>query len=270
MRHKLIFAATAAAVTTFSLGVAPAASAQLAPVASMEDQLKEQYKSVKLGADSTGTAVLEAGTVLIVQKGGILGFAPDGMTVLPSKFEDGSVHGPNKLAIMVLQKKENTRFFTVGEKVYPTKIEINVKNEKITFSIVECDSCNGVQQPSFYKSQVAFQFPKGFLETASASQVEDTVGQLFTIDTSGGGDANQSANAQGGNQQQGGGGGQQAPPQQAAPPAEPVQISIGQSVDDVKAAMGNPQQIVNLGAKQIYVYKDLKITFIKGKVTDVQ
>jgi hypothetical protein len=27
---------------------------------------------------------------------------------------------------------------------------------------------------------------------------------------------------------------------------------------------------VNLGEKQIYLYKDLKITFINGKVSDVQ
>ena len=30
------------------------------------------------------------------------------------------------------------------------------------------------------------------------------------------------------------------------------------------------EKIVDLGAKKIYVYKDIKITFIDGKVTDVQ
>jgi hypothetical protein len=34
--------------------------------------------------------------------------------------------------------------------------------------------------------------------------------------------------------------------------------------------MGQPQKTVNLGPKQIYVYKDLKITFVNGKVADVQ
>jgi hypothetical protein len=38
----------------------------------------------------------------------------------------------------------------------------------------------------------------------------------------------------------------------------------------VKAALGQPDKIVNLGAKQIYVYKDIKVTFINGKVSDVQ
>ncbi len=36
------------------------------------------------------------------------------------------------------------------------------------------------------------------------------------------------------------------------------------------AALGQPEKIVNLGPKQIYVYKDLKVTFLKGKVSDVQ
>jgi hypothetical protein len=34
--------------------------------------------------------------------------------------------------------------------------------------------------------------------------------------------------------------------------------------------MGQPEKMVNLGGKQIYIYKDLKITFSNGKVSDVQ
>jgi hypothetical protein len=38
----------------------------------------------------------------------------------------------------------------------------------------------------------------------------------------------------------------------------------------VVAAWGQPQKIVNLGTKQIYIYQDAKITFLNGKVSDVQ
>jgi hypothetical protein len=38
----------------------------------------------------------------------------------------------------------------------------------------------------------------------------------------------------------------------------------------VVAILGQPDKMVNLGSKQIYVYKDLKITFLNGKVSDVQ
>jgi hypothetical protein len=47
-------------------------------------------------------------------------------------------------------------------------------------------------------------------------------------------------------------------------------LTMGLSIDDVKAIQGEPQTIVDLGTKKIYVYKNLKITFIDGKVTDIQ
>jgi hypothetical protein len=49
-----------------------------------------------------------------------------------------------------------------------------------------------------------------------------------------------------------------------------VNIALGQTVDQVVAAMGQPKSVVDLGTKKIYVYPDMKITFKAGKVTDVQ
>lgn len=64
-------------------------------------------------------------------------------------------------------------------------------------------------------------------------------------------------------------GGGSAPAIQA-PAAPPAEISLGQTIAEVTAALGQPKSVVNLGAKQIYVYPDMKITFNAGKVTDVQ
>ncbi|MGD0365379.1 MAG: hypothetical protein ABSC93_31235, partial [Bryobacteraceae bacterium] len=50
----------------------------------------------------------------------------------------------------------------------------------------------------------------------------------------------------------------------------PPAIEVGQTIDEVTAAMGAPVKTVNLGAKKIYIYKDMKITFKDGKVADVQ
>jgi hypothetical protein len=52
--------------------------------------------------------------------------------------------------------------------------------------------------------------------------------------------------------------------------AGPITISLGQTIDEVVAIQGQPQKVVDLGAKKIYVYKDMKITFTDGKVSDVQ
>ena len=59
-----------------------------------------------------------------------------------------------------------------------------------------------------------------------------------------------------------------APP--PPPPAAPATIALGQTVDQVTASMGAPTRIIDLGTKKIYVYKDMKITFKAGKVSDVE
>jgi hypothetical protein len=65
--------------------------------------------------------------------------------------------------------------------------------------------------------------------------------------------------------------GEAVPAGGAPPPAgPPATISLGQSVDEVTSALGQPKNVINLGAKKIYIYKDMKITFNSGKVTDVQ
>jgi hypothetical protein len=54
------------------------------------------------------------------------------------------------------------------------------------------------------------------------------------------------------------------------PDAGPPTLSLGMDLDQVKAIQGDPEKIVDLGAKKIYVYRDLKITFTDGKVSDIQ
>ena len=65
-----------------------------------------------------------------------------------------------------------------------------------------------------------------------------------------------------------------APAAAAAAPrpaqAAPVTIALGQTTTDVALNRGRPKQIVNLGPKTIWVYDDMKIIFLNGKVSDVQ
>ncbi len=49
-----------------------------------------------------------------------------------------------------------------------------------------------------------------------------------------------------------------------------VNITLGQSIDNVTSALGSPIRIIDLGARKIYTYKDMKIIFMNGKVSDVQ
>jgi hypothetical protein len=60
------------------------------------------------------------------------------------------------------------------------------------------------------------------------------------------------------------------PAARAYPPSAPVRITLGQPIGQVVAVKGTPLQVVNLGVKQIYVYRDMKIIFINGQVSDVE
>lgn len=237
----------------------------------LQEQLAAQYKLVKMGSDTSGYSVVEEGTLLAIQKGGIMGVPFSDKTTLTNKYENGTVHGPNA-AMTEARKKifghfsqtasegQSTHLMKKGDKVYATKIDVKVDKDVVVLGIVECDTCNKTDPPVWAKANVEFQFPKGSLAKASAGDVEDTIGQLLSISD----DAQQSQN--GGDQQQGGGqdqGGQQQG-------GEPQTIQMGMSPDQVQGALGQPSKIVNLGPKQIYVYKDLKVTFLNGKVVDVQ
>jgi hypothetical protein len=56
----------------------------------------------------------------------------------------------------------------------------------------------------------------------------------------------------------------------AAPAAAPAEIALGQTIEQVVAILGQPKTVVDLGNKKTYVYKDMKVVFLGGKVSDVQ
>jgi hypothetical protein len=275
MNHQYLYSSFHSAILVAIVSVATvlqasAAGAQ-APV-SLQEQLNAQYKPAKMKSGFGGATVVEAGTVLAVQKGGVLSVPSTALTTCSAKFQDNKLHPSVGFCAAML--KNVSSYFQTGSKVYPLKIDVNLEKGKISFEVVACDSCNGGGSGSSMKGGVVFQFPKGYLETANAGAVEDTIGQVFSIssddqssDQNGGqnggqnNDQNQAQQAQGGPQEV-----QPAAQQQA----EPQTIQLGQSTDQVLAALAKPEKIVNLGPKQIFVYRDLKVTFIDGKVSDVQ
>ncbi|MGB8260142.1 MAG: hypothetical protein WCE75_07315 [Terracidiphilus sp.] len=56
------------------------------------------------------------------------------------------------------------------------------------------------------------------------------------------------------------------PPADAPPPT----IEIGQTKDQVVAGFGQPLKVANVGGKSIFYYKDMKVTFTNGKVSNVE
>ena len=214
--------------------------------ASLAEQLKAQYKAAVAGGDAVnGYQIVQQGTVLVIQKSGIVGFPPGDETVVPVKYQAGKLHGANGF---LMTFKANRQNFSVGEKVYSFGVEVDLNKDTVTMGILSCQT--------LFKNSVVFQFAKGTLQKMTVPEVMDTIGEVLAFDQ-----AVETAQQQ---QPQA-----QETPQQG-PPAQPQSIQIGQTMDEVLAALGPPEKKVDLGTKQIFVYKDLKVTFKDGKVSDAE
>jgi hypothetical protein len=252
-------AAVTRMVATASLLVPLWVVAQTPAPPSLQEQLEAQYQVARMST-ANGCTLTTPGTALTLQKPGVFAVPSASVVGCPTKYEEGKVKSPNVFCKALV--KQNASSFQAGQTVYPLKIEVNPKQEKVSFSIASCD------QGLSWKAEVVFQFAKDYLEKAGVTDVEDKISELLAL----AGDNSQQAQAGAPPAGQ-----DQSQPQPQPPPGDqasaqppPVTIQIGQSLQDVEGALGQPEKKVNLGAKQIYVYKDLKITFVDGKVSDVQ
>lgn len=161
------------------LGMLTTASAQTEEqsAAVLAARLETHFKPAKMGAD---LSIKDAGAVLVVQKDGLLGVPPANPPVCPATFKDGELVPPGNFSKAICGNQ--ARAINNGERVYVLKIEVNSKKDKVSFVVVECDSCNAAPQFASYKSSIIFQFPKGYLASALPEQVEDVIRQVFAVD----------------------------------------------------------------------------------------
>ena len=157
--------------------------AQDQPVPSLEDLLKTQYKVTRTGSDSEGFKILEPGTVVVLKKPEVMATEQGGAHKVTFKlfktcdntFKNGALSVSKACATTSIGSK----YLNNGEKMYITKFEVNEKSSKITFDLVECDSCNGVTKPSSRKATIVFEFASKFLDTAEPGQVTEVINQVF-------------------------------------------------------------------------------------------
>ena len=60
------------------------------------------------------------------------------------------------------------------------------------------------------------------------------------------------------------------PPPPADTPPPTVSVKMGESKDKITTDFGQPTKTVKLGVKEIYYYKDMKVTFMNGKVSNIE
>jgi hypothetical protein len=182
-----------------------------------------------------------------------------------------------------------SRKFVSGEKFWITDIRIAKDNSGIIVSTFS-DAYNNIR----YYGEIKFPFPS----KASVPPVDDevkTVAEVLTVvpsddagkGQSSGASQSSSGDKQSGNSQGASGAAEPAPAVAAAPapplapiappppPSDPVpqqtkSIAVGQTKNDVLATWGQPAKDIKLSSKEIFVYPDMKVTFVGGKVSDVQ
>jgi hypothetical protein len=239
-------------------------------VDAIQKQLAQFYQTAKATAD--GTDLVTAGSVLVLQKDHLLMDKVDqpvpsmntyqkgaitnaagalkGMKALGSflKFVPGagSMASANDSAASAAGA-DATREFVAGEKFFVTKIDTHPDSVILYFI---SDPIKDVR----YHASLKFPFAKG--TSPSPDDVAALVSEVIKVDASS--QDQQNASNQGG--QQGA----------AAAPAETKTIAIGQTRDQVVAMFGVPSKIVQLGAKEIDIFPDMKVTFVQNKVVDVK
>lgn len=267
------------------------------PKAAIQKKLESEYQLTKTTDDKSD--IVTAGSILVLHKDKVLMVAATS-TANPcmNTYKDGKIT-PTK-ACGVGEKLRRlpgfghvpgggsapaTRNFVSGEKFWVTKID--VKDNGIVFDFFT-DSVPAGDQGVRYKA--ALTIPFGAL-TPSPEEALKAVAEVITVAPADDKDAKadkgdkQQPAPQGG-QQQAAAPSQPEPAPAAAPaaaaPAEappapiepppppPAEVSLGQTTDQVVAALGNPLKTAKVGTKDIYFYKDMKVTFVKGKVTDIQ
>jgi len=149
-----------------------------------------------------------------------------------------------------------------GEKCWLINVEVRDDGAILEFL---SDPINGVRFRGFVK----YPFPKGQIPSADAvlQQIADTIkaepmqGTVVAPRPA----ATTSADA--------------PPPMAPIPPppppsdvpvAAPKTISLGQTRAQDDTTFGPPTRMIKLPTKEIDYYQDMKVTFVKGKVTDVQ
>lgn len=230
-------------------GVTSLAAAQSAD---LQKALETAYPLTKATADSTD--IVTAGAVLVLEKDNLQMCKVSLPIPTHNYYKNGEVTQGGLMS--VLNKLGNasmgggadattTRKFVAGEKFWVTKVQVD--NDGVSFQFLS-DPLQDVR----YHALLKFPFPKG--QMPPPDQVLATVAQVIKTD---------------------GGDGAPAPDQQqaaagAAAPAETKTIALGQTKDQVVQSFGQPTKVVQLGAKEIDYYSDMKVTFTNNKVTNVE
>jgi hypothetical protein len=175
-RFHILVAVTLLSLSAFTARANEATESGLATV------LRQHYKLATLHLEADGRLKFEAGTVLTVQRGGIMSFETDDpsiATLCPSKVRGETVQGPTNIACTKLAPVSR-RAFRVSETVCVTAIDVNAPADELSMILVTCDPYNAVPKNKTSRAMVLFSFSKGTLDRVAAAKIEDVIDQTLS------------------------------------------------------------------------------------------
>jgi hypothetical protein len=243
------------------------------------EAIQKKYLVTEVSANHD--QIVKDGTTMSLRSAGVYSLPTSGIVTTPpdNTVSDGKIKSPNMMVKYTLESL-GAHVLQSGEKVHITKIEdkTDAKGDVLKFSILTAEALDvkGQDAQKKYSASVSFRFKKGYLNETPPDEVEQVIEAIMAPDE--GNDQAQNANEPAAAQPR-----QAMPPQRqavaAAPPpppppsapaGPPPTITIGESSTQVLQAMGMPQQMIDLGKKKTYVYKNMKVIFVDDKVSDVQ
>ena len=289
---------TSLVLTTFLAGIYPVVAAGQGSAADVQKKLESEYALTKTTDDKSD--IVTAGAILVLHKDKVLMVAAtSSANPCTNTYRDGKItpragcsagekirHIPGLGShIPGADKAPATRNFVTGEKFWVTKITVkDTGKEPAVVMDLFTDAISDVR----YKASLTIPFASGVPSPDDALKL---VQEVVTVAPSeeAKGDAKQ-APSQGGQEQAPAGSAAQpaaaaapanaaeaAPPPIEPPPPPPADdaaatptVALGQTPEEVVAALGQPQKKAKVGAKEIYFYKNLKVSFVNGKVKDIQ
>jgi len=204
----------------------------------LEEGLQTAYKMAKASRWDRNN-VTEPGTIFVMQKEGLVAGPADDVGIPEASVKDGVPK--QKGGLGGLLRKTTTRTLNKGERVY--LIGIDVQDDLVKMTMLTCDmsavQAEGSTKQTRYRGAALFEFGK---PTLSAMDLETAKKAIEVV----------------------------LLPEDKATATSTKTIALGMTMVEVEAILGKPENIINLGSKVTYVYKNMKIIFVDGKVADVQ
>lgn len=209
---------------------------------SWKDDLIAQITAVYVPTDRSFwdlENVKGGGTVLVLTQDGALASLSTDSRYWGSDVKDG------KISIEGAPMGRNSRLFKRGERVFlmDVKIAEYQGSEIVRMFILTADATERVEKGGTatrrYKGVLDFYFPKGTLQTAEFAEVKKVLNTVLVAESE-------------------------------FQDQAPATVALGMTPQEVEAVLGKPSKVIDLGAKKMFVYSDIKVTFVDGKVSDVE